>query len=100
MKIDLEALAQIIGAALIVEANMDKRGRYFTCELADSEICLGSSGHIYTPAASNYGRHWRTPETARRSCARHLRGQKIRVKRVILGQTEYVRFRIPETLTA
>ncbi len=100
MKIDLDALAHVVGTKVHIREHKDKRSRrYFVCELVDSEICLGVYGTVYTPAISENHRRWRTPQTARASCARRLRGKRIRFG-FLDALHWHKRFNVPDTLTA
>jgi hypothetical protein len=102
MKIDLEALAYILGTRCVVrEEHSGDGSTYYHCELLHTEIRVGANGGILTPASSSNNRRWRTKRSARQSCARNIRGRVIRVRIdvVALGLL-FQNFKVPTTLTA
>lgn len=105
MKIDLEALAFVIGTEIIIREDVVRRGRrFYTCEFRDTKICLGggmyTGGSMIIPASSCGNRFLsRSACTARKVLARKLRGQLIKVKNDT-PQSEYRYFNVPKTLIA
>lgn len=102
MKIDLDALAYIIGTTCVVrEEHSGDGSTYYHCNLLNTEIREGAGGGILAPASSSNNRYWRTKRSARQSCARNIRGRIIRVQINEPGIASVaLNFKVPTTLTA